>query len=186
MILIFLLWTFHLYVATFQQHLHMEYISLSWSDIPELVVPIMDFLDIGLLLTETLLNQGFLLVKWKSSLRKFYGRHHDLIDRYGISVSQVTKNMFQLSLTSLSFPHSWFITGCVTRLTLRVPLVERELLTLPEYPSSPPVLSGIRVTRSLVLCVCFVNRYLSFWSLRGLSFFDLWILITPLISSISF
>ena len=31
---------FHWYVATFQQHLHMEYISLSWYDIPEIVVPI--------------------------------------------------------------------------------------------------------------------------------------------------
>jgi hypothetical protein len=30
MISIFLLWTFHLYIATFHQHLHMEYISLSW------------------------------------------------------------------------------------------------------------------------------------------------------------
>ena len=37
---IFPLWTFHSYVATFQQHLHMEYISLRWYDIPELVVPI--------------------------------------------------------------------------------------------------------------------------------------------------
>jgi hypothetical protein len=37
---IFPLWTFHLYVAAFQQHLHMEYIYLSWYDIPELVVPI--------------------------------------------------------------------------------------------------------------------------------------------------
>ena len=37
----FPLWTFHLYVAIFQQHLYMEYISLSWYDIPELVVPIM-------------------------------------------------------------------------------------------------------------------------------------------------
>ena len=46
-----------------------------------------DFLDKGLLPTRKLLNQGFLLVKLKSSLRKFYGRHHDLIDRYGISVS---------------------------------------------------------------------------------------------------
>jgi hypothetical protein len=35
----FPLWTFYLYAATFQQHLHMEYISLSWYDIPELVVP---------------------------------------------------------------------------------------------------------------------------------------------------
>jgi hypothetical protein len=49
---IFPLWTFHLYVATFQQHLHMEYISLScsefgnfvitfiWYYIPEIVVHI--------------------------------------------------------------------------------------------------------------------------------------------------
>ena len=45
-----------------------------------------DLLDRGLLLTRTLVNLGFLLVKLKSSLRKFYGPHHDLIDRYGISV----------------------------------------------------------------------------------------------------
>ena len=44
------------------------------------------FLDRGLLLTRKLLIQGFHLVKLKSSLRKFYGRHHDLVDRYGISV----------------------------------------------------------------------------------------------------
>jgi hypothetical protein len=25
----------------------------------------------------------------KLSLRKFYGHHHDLVDRYGISVSQI-------------------------------------------------------------------------------------------------
>ena len=57
-----------------------------------------DFLDIGLLLTRKLLNQGFLLVKLKSSLRKFYDRHHDLVDRYGISVSQLTtRDMFHLS-----------------------------------------------------------------------------------------
>ena len=40
-----------------------------------------DFLDRGLLLTRKLLNQWFLLVKFKSSLRKFYGRHHGLVDR---------------------------------------------------------------------------------------------------------
>ena len=58
-----------------------------------------DFLDRGLLLTRKLLNQGFLLVKLKSSLRKFYGRHHDLVDRYGIYVLQMTMDtcMFHLS-----------------------------------------------------------------------------------------
>ena len=56
-----------------------------------------DFLDRALLLTRKLLNQGFLLVKLKSLLRKLYGRHHDLVDRYGISVSQITTDMFHLS-----------------------------------------------------------------------------------------
>ena len=60
------------------------------------------------------------------------------------------------------FPYSWLITGFVTRLTRRVSLVEHELLTLPEHRSSPLVFSGIRVTRSLVLYVCFVDRSLSF------------------------
>ena len=57
------------------------------------------FLDRGLLLTRKLLNQGFFLVKLKSSLRKFYGRHHDLVDHYGISVSQMTTDMLHLSET---------------------------------------------------------------------------------------
>ena len=56
-----------------------------------------DFLDRGLLLTRKLLNQGFLFVKLKSSLRKFYGPHHDLVDRYGIYVSRMTTDMFHLS-----------------------------------------------------------------------------------------
>jgi hypothetical protein len=39
---------------------------------------------------------------------------------------------------------------------------EQELLTRPEQLNSPPVFSWVRVTRSLVLCVCFVDRCLSF------------------------
>ena len=61
-----------------------------------------------------------------------------------------------------SFPRSWFIIGFVTRLTRRVPLVELELLTLLEHLGSLPVYSGVRVTRSLVLYVCFVDHCLSF------------------------
>jgi hypothetical protein len=41
------------------------------------------------------------------------------------------------------------------RVTRRVQLVEQELLTLPELPSSPHVFSGVRVSRSLVFCVMF-------------------------------
>jgi len=43
-----------------------------------------------------------------------------------------------------------------------VPLVEQELLTLPEHLSSPSGFSGVRATRLLVLYVCFVDRCLSF------------------------
>jgi hypothetical protein len=42
------------------------------------------------------LNQGFLVAKLKSSLWNFYGRHHDLVNRYGTSVSQMTTGMFRL------------------------------------------------------------------------------------------
>ena len=39
--------------------------------------------------------------------------------------------------------------------------MEQELLTLPEHLSSPSVFDGVRVTRSLVLRECFVERCLS-------------------------
>jgi hypothetical protein len=45
-----------------------------------------------------LVNQGFLVVKMKPSLRKLYDRHHDLINRYGISMSQITTDIYPSSL----------------------------------------------------------------------------------------
>ena len=55
-----------------------------------------DFLDRGLLLIRKLLNQGFLMAKLKSSNSEFYGRHHDFVNRYGESVSQMTTDMLRL------------------------------------------------------------------------------------------
>jgi hypothetical protein len=43
-----------------------------------------------------------------------------------------------------------------------VSLMEQELLTLPEHLSSPRLIVGFVVTRSLVLCVCFVDRCVYF------------------------
>ena len=92
-----------------------------------------------------------LLVKLKSSLWKFHGRDHDLVGRLlRIFVSQYVPIVVR---TSRSFPHSWLITGFMTRVTRQVSLVEQELLSLPKYLSSPPVFSGVRVAWSLsVLC----------------------------------
>ena len=85
---------------------------------------------------------------------------------------------------SRSFPHSWLFTGFVTRLTRLVPLLEQELLTLPEHLNSPPVFSSIRVTQSLVLYVYFVDRclYSFFWPLCCLFFCLLAIVLSVLLS----
>jgi hypothetical protein len=116
-----------------------------------------DFLNRGLQLTRKLLNQGFLLVKLKSSLQKFYGRHH-VWPLWNICVTNDHGYVPLVVNTSRSFPHSWLITGFVTRLTRQMPLVA--------YPSGAPeftaVFSGVHVTWSLVLYVCFVDRCLSF------------------------
>ena len=112
-----------------------------------------DVLDKGLLLTRTLLNQVFLVVKLMSPLRKSYDRHYDLANRYWVSVSQMTMDMFLfVVITIWSFPHSWLITGFATRVTRRVPLVVQKLLTPPEHLSSP---SAFSVARSLVFCAMF-------------------------------
>ena len=59
--------------------------------------------------------------------------------------------------TSWSFPHSRLIIGVVTRLTRPVPLVELNLDPSGTHEFTP-VFSGIRVTRSIVLYVWFVDR----------------------------
>ena len=109
--------------------------------------------------------------------------------------------------TSRSFPHSRLITEFVTRLTRRVPLVEQELLMRPEHLSSPPVLVGFvydegysrnalctlnlistfyYLILSFICMLCrslFVHLYSFFWPLCCLFFFDIRILIAPLVSS---
>ena len=63
-----------------------------------------DFLDRGLLLTRMLLNQGFLLVKLKSSLRKLHVRHHDRL--WDICVTNDHGYVPLAVNTSQSFLHS--------------------------------------------------------------------------------
>jgi len=158
MISIFPLWTFHLYVAIFQQHLHNGVYISQMIRYSRACGSYQDFLDRGLLLTKKLLNQGFLLVKLKS-LRSPPWLGWPL---WNICVTNDHGYVPLVVKTSRPFPHSRLVTGFVTRLTQRVSLVEQELLTLPEHLSSPPVFSRFRVTRSLVSYVCFVYRCLSF------------------------
>ena len=66
--------------------------------------------------------------------------------------------MFFLSrMTQIWFPSHWIsFNDNYCRIVLL------KLLTHPEHLSSPPVFSGIRVTRSLVLGVCFVDLCIIF------------------------
>jgi hypothetical protein len=83
-----------------------------------------------------------------------------------------------------SFPRSWLITGFVSRLTRRVPLVKQELLNLSEHLGLLAVFSGLRVTRSLVLYACFVYHCLSFCTFSfgqcvvcSSSIYEFWLLL---------
>ena len=71
-----------------------------------------------------------------------------------------------------------------------MPLVEQELLSLPEGMSSASVFSEVRVARSLIFCVVFcrslfVLLYLFFWPLCYL-FFELQRLLIALLVSLDF
>ena len=61
----------------------------------------LSFRDRGLLLTRKLLSQGFLVAKWKS-LRKLYGYHHHLINRYEYHIWPRNSNKTD---TIVSLPH---------------------------------------------------------------------------------
>jgi hypothetical protein len=67
--------------------------------------------------------------------------------KYGLSKQllhwwRTCKHILHLSYMCKQILCSRLITGFVIRLTRRVPLVEQELLTIPEHLSSPPVFSG--------------------------------------------
>ena len=98
----------------------------------------------------------------KSSLRKIYCRQYDLVDLWNICLNKWPWICSNCLNTSWSFLHSWLITGFVTRLTRWVPLAEQKLPAVPVHLSWPPVFSGVHVIRTLVLCVCIVDRFLSF------------------------
>ena len=80
---------------------------------------------------------------------------------YWLSWSHHCESFTVATLTWLSATeylcHKWprISSRFVTRVTWQMPIVEGELLILPEHLRSLQVFSGVRVTRSLVLCIVF-------------------------------
>ena len=147
MISIFPLWTFHFYVATFQQHIYIyiEYISLRWYDISELVAPI------RISLVEDAANEQATETRWSHHFENATVATMTWLTVMEYLCNSDHRYVPLVVKTSWSFPHSRLIIGFVTILTRRVPL---EHLNSPDF-------SGNRVTRTLSLYVCFVDRCLS-------------------------
>ena len=99
--------------------------------------------------------RGFILyihvwnLQLKSSLRRFYSLHHDMVNVMEYLCHKWPR------ICSVCRNHNPVISTFVTRATRRAPHLEQELLILPELLSSPPVFSGVHNARSLVFCVMF-------------------------------
>ena len=52
-----------------------------------------DFMERGRTLTTRLLNQGYQANKLVATLKKFYGKHHDLVDPYNVAVSRMISDV---------------------------------------------------------------------------------------------
>ena len=122
--------------------------------------------------TRKLLNQGFLVVKLKSSPRKIHGRHHDLVEYYYVP--------FIVNTIHPDFPYSLFITRFVS--VTRSVVSAKHTTAYPFVaPSSPQFSSCVAQSLAFSLALCW--PLVVFWGLNCLSFFELWLLITPLVSS---
>ena len=54
----------------------------------------MAFMERGKVLTTNLLSQGYQKTKLVATLRKFFGRHHDLVNPYNVAVSRIVSDVF--------------------------------------------------------------------------------------------
>jgi hypothetical protein len=118
-----------------------------------------------------------LLVKLKSSLPKFYGRHHDLANRYGMYVSQLTTDMFLLVkfesftvaiitwLTSVTNDNGYFLPVMTYNPVCNKSNTTGDICGAGIiYPSRAPELTpdfiGVHVTRCLIFCVVLCRKNL--------------------------
>ena len=75
------------------------FICSVYLSIQEIVFAIIISLTAGLLLIRSSQNQGLLVVALTSSPGKFYGLFNDLINHYGMSMSQMNSGIFRASLS---------------------------------------------------------------------------------------
>ena len=110
-----------------------------------------------------LLKQGYVAPRLKSSLQKFRGGHHNLIDRYEISISQMTMYHFLYHCKDL------YRTWMYLWVTWRVSYKKQELLIIREHLSSSRFFGGVRVAHRfsflyfLIMCLYVLSSVLWGW-----------------------
>ena len=73
------------YVVYISQHIRYSRVCAQYSE----------FMDRAQLLTQMLLKQGYVAPRWMEVITtKLYGDLHNLVDRYEISISQMTMELF--------------------------------------------------------------------------------------------
>ena len=53
----------------------------------------------------TLLQAGAIKTKLAATLKKFYGRHHDLVNPYNVSVFRIVSDVFAKGTPEVDFPN---------------------------------------------------------------------------------
>ena len=64
-----------------------------------------DFMERGKVLTTKLLSQGFQKTKLAATLKKFYVRHHDLVNPYNVAVFRIVSDVFASDTPLVDFPN---------------------------------------------------------------------------------
>ena len=57
------------------------------------------------MLTTKLLSQGYQKTKLVATLKKFYGRHHDLVNPYNVALSRIVSDVFANDTPKVDFPN---------------------------------------------------------------------------------
>ena len=87
-------------------------------------------------------DSDYIPLESSNSSHGLYDLHHELVDRYGISVSH-NGHGYVASLIAIAIPYSiplpWLFIELLTSATRRMSLVDQELLTLPKYLRSTSV-----------------------------------------------
>ena len=97
------------------------------------------------------------------------------------------RNLRSLNCCPLMVIYVWYISGSLTRVTLRVPQVKQELITIPEISSTVFRMGFVYCSLFSFLCSVIWSLYIFlsflFWSMCCLFFFNLRLLVISLASS---